>query len=211
MNRVTFLIDGFNLYHSTLDFRRYTGKSVKWLNLRSLCASYIHMFGKDARLEAIYYFSAPPYYLTGKDPNKIKRYDTYLSCLRGTGINLELARFKAKEVFCDRCNTWIIKHEEKETDVAIAVKTMELFIKRTTDTVAIMSGDTDLVPLVRTCRSVFPDKRILFVFPYARKNKELTDLAPGSFSIRKKQYIKHQFPNPVVLPDGREIYKPAEW
>jgi len=31
------------------------------------------------------------------------------------------------------------------------------------------------------------------------------------FSIGRVQYIKHQFPNPFILPDGTRVHKPAEW
>lgn len=55
MNRVTFLVDGFNLYHSVKEAQRdMNGVSTKWLNIRALCQSYIHHFGKDAQLGEIY-------------------------------------------------------------------------------------------------------------------------------------------------------------
>lgn len=74
-----------------------------------------------------------------------------------------------------------------------------------------MSGDTDLSPAVSKCQMLFPNKRIIFAFPYARKNKELSKMAPGSFSIGRKQYIRYQFPNPVVLKNGYKVYKPSTW
>lgn len=58
MNRVTFLIDGFNLYHSIRDLGRYEKLHVKWLNIYSLCSSFLYLIGKDANLAEIYYFSA---------------------------------------------------------------------------------------------------------------------------------------------------------
>lgn len=42
MNRTTFLIDGFNLYHSLTDAcRNLRCDGIKWLNIRKLCASYL--------------------------------------------------------------------------------------------------------------------------------------------------------------------------
>ncbi len=211
MNRVIFLIDGFNIYHSTLELRRHTGYCTKWLDLASLMKSYIHLFGKDAQVQAIHYFSAIPYYLSAQDPRKIQRHKDYISCLESSGINVELGRFKVKYVYCDKCKSMVLKHEEKETDVTIAIKVVEIFLKDECDTAVIVSGDTDLSPAIRKCKNLFPAKKIVFCFPYARKNKELASLAPGSFSISKKQYIKHQFPNPAVLKAGKEIYKPKSW
>jgi uncharacterized LabA/DUF88 family protein len=211
MNRVTFLVDGFNVYHSILRFKRETGYIAKWLNLESLCNSYIHLFGKDAKLESIYYFSALPNYLTSQNPDKIKRHQIYINCLQSTGIKIELGRFKKKDVYCPKCRSTILKHEEKETDVAIAVKLFEVFHTNSCDTAVIVSGDTDLSPAIRTCKKLFKNKEIVFAFPYARMNRELSSLVPNSFTISGKQYIKHQFPNPVILNDGRTIYKPKPW
>ena len=59
MNRVTFLVDGFNVYHSAKDAQAdLGGASTLWLDLSSLLRSYISIFGKDAVLTEIYYFSA---------------------------------------------------------------------------------------------------------------------------------------------------------
>ena len=42
MDRVTFIIDGFNLYHSVCDAERdLKGASTKWLDIKSLCSSYL--------------------------------------------------------------------------------------------------------------------------------------------------------------------------
>jgi len=211
MNRVIFLIDGFNIYHSVLDIKRKTGYCTKWLDLAALCKSYIHLFGKDAQIETIYYFSAIPYYLGSSNPDKIKRHESYLACLETTGIIVELGRFKEKYMYCDKCRNTILKHEEKETDVTIAIKVVEVLLKNECDTTVIVSGDTDLAPAIRKCKTLFPDKKVVFSFPYNRKNMELFTLAPGSFSINCKQYIKYQLPNPVVLRNGQKIHKPSTW
>ena len=211
MNKIIFLVDGFNLYHSILRLNRDTGYCTKWLDLASLCKSYIHLFGKDAELQSIYYFSAIPYYLSPRNPKKIQRHKTYISCLKSSGIEIVLGRFKQKDVFCDQCRNMILKHEEKETDVSIAITLMEIFFKDLCDCAVIVSGDTDLSPVIRKCHSLFKKKEVIFAFPYARKNKELATLAKGSFSISKKQYIRHQFPNPIVLDSGRKIFKPKSW
>jgi len=211
MNRITYLIDGFNVYHSILSLKRLTGYRAKWLNLSSLCKSYLNLFGKDAKIHDIYYFSALAHYLSAKNPNKVKKHENYIACLKSLNIKIELGRFKEKDVFCDNCKSMILKHEEKETDVAIGIKLLEILFTDSCDSIVVMTGDTDLSPAVRRCTELFPNKKIFFAFPFARKNKELLSLAPGSFSISKKQYIRHQLPNPVILADGKEIYKPNSW
>lgn len=224
MKRVSFLIDGFNLYHSVRDLVRFCGLNAKWLDIYSLCHSFLYLISKDACLAEIYYFSAFAHHLN--DPNVIKRHQDYIECLKSTLIIPEMGRFKPKNITCPlhthflksnpkniRCqlNGKFIKHEEKETDIAIAARLFELLYHNKCDTVVLLTGDTDLSPAVKTCNSLFPCKRILFAFPYRRYSRELKLLLPDSFKIHAKTYVQHLFPNPVCLQDGRKIYKPTSW
>ena len=70
VNRVTFLIDGFNLYHSIIDLGRFQNLHAEWLNIHSLCSSFLHLISKDANLAEICYFSAFAHHLS--DPNVIE-------------------------------------------------------------------------------------------------------------------------------------------
>jgi len=223
MNRVVFLIDGFNLYHSVLEAYNLLGMRVKWLDLHSFCRSYIFLFGKDATLAGIYYFSAYAYHLN--DSSVIKRHEAYIECLKSTGVVPDMGRFKARETKCPLSkqmqapNSGIncplrgrfVRHDEKETDVAIAVKLCDLVFKNECDTAVLITGDTDLAPAVKLCNKRFPDKTILFSFPYHRYNAELEALAPKSFSIGAQSYARHQFPKQVHLNNGKIIEKPPSW
>jgi len=212
MNRTSFLVDGFNLYHSLRTASDdLLGRSTKWLDLRSLLSSYLPVIGSTATLGKIFYFSALAVHLDQRRPGVTQRHRRYLECLQATGVTPELGRFKFKEVYCHTCNRVNLHYEEKETDVAISVKLIETFQLDEADTVALVTGDTDLAPAVRTASRLFPAKRICFAFPYKRKNKELARLVPLSFYIRKERYVAHQLPDPVVLPSGRAIHKPSSW
>jgi len=224
MNRVTFLIDGFNLYHSVVDLGRSQGLRVKWLNIYSLCSSFLHLISRDAAIAEIYYFSAFAYHLN--NPNVIKRHQDYIECLKSTGIIPEMGRFKPKDVTCPLHSQLVksspaniacpirgkfTKHEEKETDIAIAAKLFEIMFKNKCDTAVLLTGDTDLTPAVEACKRLFPTKAIRFAFPYRRHNHELKALLPGSFKIHARSYVRHLFPDPVRLLDGTEICKPTSW
>ncbi|UBF27051.1 NYN domain-containing protein [Kovacikia minuta CCNUW1] len=212
MVRVTFIIDGFNLYHSVRDAAHdLGGVSTKWLDIRSLCSSYIYLLGKTASLHEIHYFSALATHLEASDPDVTRRHRSFIRCLQATGVIAELNRFKRKSMRCPSCKHNFYRREEKETDVALAVKLLELFVTDSCDTVVLVTGDTDLAPAVRTAKQLFSNKKVIFAFPYKRKNQELVKLAPGSFEIKKEQYVKHQFPNPYVLLDGSIISKPTSW
>jgi uncharacterized LabA/DUF88 family protein len=212
MKRVSFLIDGFNLYHSVKDLYDITGIKAKWLNLSSLCQSYVYLFGKDAVMKDIFYFSAYPNHLKTSRPDTIARHKDFVACLEDLGVKVQLGRFKEKKVYCSNCNKYIIKHEEKETDVAIAIKIIELFHTDSCDLQVIVSGDTDLAPAIRTSIKLFPLKQICFAFPFNRKMKELSNLSTlPSFSISSSNYQKHLLPDPYTLKSGRIINKPSKW
>jgi len=209
-NRVIFLVDGFNLYHSVRDIARYSqGLSVKWLDIHSLCSSYLPLMGKEARLEHVFFFTALATHLN--DPDIIQRHETYMRCLEATGVVCERGRFKAKTIQCTLCRGRFIRHEEKETDVAIAAKMCEFIYHNQCDTVVLVTGDTDLSPAVRYINHSHPNKTILFMFPFGRHNRELAQLAPKSFKIHKGSYLQHQFPDPFTLPDGSTVRKPISW
>ena len=213
MNRVIFLADGFNLYHSLVQAQRDAGgTTAKWLDLRSLCASFLPLVGRcsgeRASLERIYYFSASP---THRSQGKQDRHTLYVRCLRATGVNVELGRFKSKQMWCPICRKPFVSHEEKETDVAIATRLFEICHSDEAESVVLLTGDTDLAPTVRTCKRLFSTKLILFAFPYRRTNAELAAISPESFSIKRRSCLRHQFPDPFVMPDGTSIAKPAAW
>lgn len=46
---------------------------------------------------------------------------------------------------------------------------------------------------------------------HKRKNKELHQLAPRSFTINREQYVKYQFADPFIAHAGKKIAKPATW
>lgn len=211
--KVTYLIDGFNLYHSVRRAQKKLDTHTKWLDIRKLCESRLpnirSIVGSTVELESIYYFSAYAYHLN--DPSVVQRHKDFVKCLRDTGIRVEINRFKPKDIQCPFCKKWITKHEEKETDVSMASKLLEVCIDGECDVAALITGDTDLAPAVRAAKRLCPEKHIFFIFPAYRKNKELDQLCPDSMVIKPKQYQKHQFPDPYVLKSGTRIPKPLSW
>jgi len=212
MNRTTFLIDGFNLYHSLRtaenELRDF---STRWLDLPDLLRSYLYTIGDSAEIGQIFYFSALATHLEKRKPGVTVRHRNYIDCLRANGVIPVLGRFKPKEVYCGHCRKMSRRFEEKETDVAMSVKLMELFHLDAADTIVLVTGDTDLAPAVRTAMSLFARKRIWFLFPYKRKNKELAQISDGHCNIRKERYARHQLPQTIRLSSGRIIGKPDQW
>jgi hypothetical protein len=176
------------------------------------------LVGSGAQTQGVYYFSAPADHLSVVNPGVVQRHRRLISCLRATGVTVELSRFKGKKVHFqtsngvgDFCEGVLKRHEEKETDVAIAAKLFELLATGQCDTVMLVTGDTDLAPACRTAQRLFPGKAIGFAFPYKRKNKELAKFTSLTFNMDGRHYVTHQFPNPVVLPGGGVVAKPSSW
>jgi len=215
--RITFLVDGFNLYHSVVDASsdlKLEGKGTKWLNIYKLCESYLHLFGKEARLEKIFYFSALATHMQSESPQKVKKHNDYIKCLESTGLEKIMGSFKRKTnkyALNKNLSLSVTRHEEKETDVAISIKIVELFISNMCDFIVLMTGDTDIIPAIKTAKRLFPQKDICCAFPYKRTSTELQDLLPKSFTISKEQYKRFQFQDNVKLPDGTIIEKPSDW
>ncbi|HVS09647.1 MAG TPA: NYN domain-containing protein, partial [Planctomycetota bacterium] len=100
---------------------------------------------------------------------------------------------------------------EKESDVAIAAKLLEVMARGAADVVVLVTGDTDLVPAVRTAKALFPAHRLFCSFPYRRKQRELEQAADGSFTISKEMYARFRLPSPLEGPGGRELIRPPTW
>lgn len=214
MIRTSFLIDGFNLYHSVKAAGHdlgLGGSGTRWLDIRSMCQSYLHLIDTTARLSEIYYFSALARHLENKKPDIIARHQTYIRCLADSGVNVELHRFKKSLTVCHKCNQKFNRREEKETDVAMATRMLELLFLDRCDTIVLVTGDTDIVPAVKTAKNIFSNKEIIFMMPYKRHNKELATLVSRHFDISSSNYTKHQFADPYFTGKGKSIVKPAKW
>ncbi|NTW54550.1 MAG: NYN domain-containing protein [Chlorobaculum sp.] len=212
MNRVSFIIDGFNLYHSLKNAQHVLGNvSSRWLNIHSLCAAQLFHFGRAAVLSEVYYISAYARHLEASKPDVTKRHQEYVECLQSTGVIAVMNRFKRKDVRCRYCHRSFSKFEEKETDVMIATKLFELLHADKCDTAVLVTGDTDLAPAIRTGTLLFPSKKIVFAFPFGTKTKELSSIAPGSFSFGAAEYAKHQFAETVTIDSGKTVSKPLHW
>ena len=210
--RVGFLIDGFNLYHSLDEASAVLApRGAKWLDLRAFCTSFLPLLGARATLGPIHYFSALAKHIEAWKPDVTLRHAAYIRCLEESGVVVELGQFKEKWITCPHCSREITRHEEKETDVAIGVRLVELFCKDRCNAAVLVTADSDLSPAIRTANVMFPKNPIYAVIPYGRGSFDLEALATGHFKAKKERYAKHQFPDPFDCADGTKIAKPPSW
>lgn len=169
--RVVAFIDGFNLYHAIDDL----GKNhLKWVNLRKLCEHFTPT--PQFELREIYYFSACATWR----PDAYKRHREYVGALSSIGVTPVMGRFKEKDRHCFNCGSRWKDHEEKETDVNLALYVMLEAMRESFDRLLLISGDSDLAPAIRTIRREFPSKSIKVIAPVGRQySMDLLNAAGG--------------------------------
>lgn len=198
--RVAAFIDGFNLYHAIDELGR---DEFKWLDLVALCR---HFAPRPAfRLVDVYYFSAFATWL----PEQYHRHRVYCSALRATGVHVVLGNFKEKPRYCRNCGVRWKDHEEKESDVSIAIHMIRAALRDECDRVLLITRDSDLAPAVRMIRRECPDKAIRLVTPVNRKHSMDLYRAVGDagFVTRMKPYHLERslLPRRVTDREGREV------
>lgn len=213
--KVSFLVDGFNVYHSLHTLHHASGASVRWLDLRTLCASYLQAvrngIGERVELAEVHYFSALAEHLIARKPDVVVRHQTYIRALEGSGVKVQLSHFKRKEVKCHHCGKMYTRHEEKETDVALGLKLVEVFATNECQTAVLVTGDTDMIPAISAARRLFRQSKIGVAFPFLRHNRDLANHADYSFKIDQRTLLKAQFPVRITCDDGTEIVRPLGW
>jgi len=111
--RVISFIDGFNLYHAIDNLNE---PHLKWLDLRKLSQEFLHPQEKE--LVQVLNFST---IATHRNQAAQIRQRTYLQALKVRSVTTILGQFKKKERNCSKCLSRHLGHEEKETDVNIAL------------------------------------------------------------------------------------------
>lgn len=216
VSRLAVLVDGFNIYHSLKDAQLADkGRQTRWLNLRALSEFYLPKFDPKATLGPIHYFSAYAFHRQYKDPTVVARHKSYISCLEATSVVVEMGGFKQRDpIQCKnpKCGRVIPGGwEEKETDVGLGVRLLDLLFQSACEGAMVISGDTDQCPAIRTARRLFPKCAVFVCFPYARETDDLKAVASAWKVIPKAAYRQLQFPNPFPGPDGKPVAMPDEW
>jgi len=200
--RISIYIDGFNLYHSAL---QNVWTNCKWLDLNKLSGQFINPSLEN--LNEVNYFSAVAHWI----PHKAKKHKEYMNALRAMGVNVILGQFKEKDRKCQAtCKKCYKSHEEKETDINIAVQLLSDAFEDKFDTALILSGDSDLAPAVARLKKMFPVKRVGIILPPYQLGADL---------ISKADYVKkirHEHLRKAILPlkidfAGLKIIAPKDW
>jgi uncharacterized LabA/DUF88 family protein len=203
--RVISFIDGFNLYHALDNLER---PELKWLNLMTLSQMFLKSYSEE--LVGVFYFSA---YADHMSEPAQKRQKAYVRALELKGVKTILGHFKKKNRRCPECRHSWTGHEEKETDVNIALFLLDLAYQNVFDRALVISNDSDLAPAIKMTRNRFPDKRITTVVPpnFYHSN-ELIKVSSDKTKIRVEQLERSLLP-PVVTDASHfiSISRPLEY
>ena len=202
MNRITFFIDGFNLFHSLDDVPEY--HKYKWLDLSKLAKKFVTQ--KDT-IKDILYFTA----LTTWNLEKTQRHQLYIKALELNNVKVIYGKFRKKYPKCPLCHKKYTTHEEKRTDVNIAIHLFELAFKDEYDTAAVITGDSDLIPSIKAVSSIFTSKTIWLIIPIGRDAKELINCCDKHMRIKEKHLQSSLFPPEIKLNDTNKLICPPRW
>ena len=205
--RVSAFVDGFNLYHALDDAGSH---HLKWVNLRQLCQAFAPT--PDHDLGPVYYFSA---FATWR-PDAYRRHRAFALALAEVGVTTVMGKFKEKDRTCWSCKSRWKDHEEKETDVNIALCLLRDGFQDGFDRALIVSGDSDLAPAVRMVRQLFPQKEVRIIAPYGRAySMDLVNAAGGVSEARRMKLIhleRSLLPTEVRRADGSIVAtRPAKY
>lgn len=183
-------MDGFNLYHAIDDLNI---EHLKWVNLWALTQNFIDLKGQE--LVAVYYCSAFATWL----PNAYARHRQFVAAQRAVGVTTIMGKFKEKHRRCHTCRQTWVAHEEKESDVNIAVRMVHEAHRDSYDVGLLVTADSDITPAVQLVRTEFPEKRLRILAPPGRRHsKELTTAAGGKRRVAK---IKQVHLERALLPE----------
>ena len=202
MERVIAYIDGFNLYFGlkSKGWRRYY-----WLDLRALV---VNLLKPGQQLVEVKYFTAR----LSHDPDKQKRQNTFLEAVALLpDTRIFYGHYLPKPQRCFRCGATWNSHEEKMTDVNIAVELLNDAADDRFDTALLISADSDLSAPVEAVGKRLPKKRVVVACPPDRQSKRLERMAHACFRIGRKKLQDSQFPETITKPDGFTLKRPESW
>ncbi len=204
MERLAYFFDGFSIYHSLKYNSRY--HKFMWLDYYKLAQIFTK---KTQTIVSVTYFTA---YSKWK-LESYKRHQIYVSALRHTGVEPVFGNFKNKTIKCKICGGVSHKyHEEKETDVNIALAVLKGALLNEFDTAIISTSDSDFIPVIRYLRNLSISKRVGILIPIGSsgKTRELQIESDFYYKIKEKHLATCQLPDEIKIGTDT-IARPDEW
>ncbi|EJW21397.1 hypothetical protein IMCC14465_11930 [alpha proteobacterium IMCC14465] len=116
-----------------------------------------------------------------------------------------MVALRKKNIKCKICEKEFSKHEEKETDVNIAVHMIDAAHSDEVDYFILISGDTDLSPAIKFIKENYPDKIIKIIAPPRRANSEMRRIGDRFRELRAHHLADNLFPEEIQTAKGMII------
>ena len=192
--RVTFYIDGFNFYYGLRRTKRIEPQwaDYYWIDMVKLCEGFI---SEGQQVEKVVYFTASPL-----NPEKSSRQSAFLNAnklLNGERFEIVRGKYLDKQIQCPNCHYSISRPEAKKTDVNISVRMIADCVLNATDTIVLVSADSDLVPPIEFIQQHYPEKRIKVYFP------------PSNYSSDLKDNLIHHSSKPILMLRNERRFRDA--
>ena len=199
--RVITYVDGYNLYHGLRDKE---WKWAYWLNIQALAKRLLKP--KQTLIETKYFTS-----IITHAESRQRRQRIYLEALNTLDdFHIYYGHFMTDSVICKTCGHEHTTFHEKMTDVNISIEMMTDAFQDRFDKAMLISADSDLVPLVKSVRTLFK-KSVIAAFPPKRSSVALIQFCSGYTYIGRNVLYQSLFPDNVIKPDGFVLQRPEEW
>jgi uncharacterized LabA/DUF88 family protein len=205
--RCSAYIDGLNAYYGM--FKEMP--EAKWLNIK---AYFEYLFSRDD-VVAIKYFTAIIDPETGSAAQS--RQQNYLQAIKATGVRVILGVHQKRTRRCKKCNHDYESDEEKKTDVNIAVHMIGDVVLGKTDSIVLVSGDSDLQPAIAWIKNHRADIRVTVYVPTIEDQKSFrrSDFYDGfkipCSTLPIAPLLKCQLPEEVTDKNGFTYKRPESW
>ena len=201
-DRVIAYIDGYNLYFGikAASLQRYL-----WLNPSAMCRA---LLKPGQTLAYTKYFTSR----VSKPPDSVKRQTTFIEAIQTLpDLAVYEGQYDGEDFVCDRCGHPATWHNEKMTDVNIAVEITKDAHADRFDSALLVTGDGDQVPTIRMVRELSPTKRVICAFPPRRVSEWLRKEAHGFVHINQHILSACLLPKTVTKADGFQLQCPSKW
>jgi len=206
-------VDAFNWYSGIFQHH----PAWKWLNVQS----FFEALRLDEEVVTVKFFTA----LVDPLKNVSTRRDRQKRYIRALGtlpkVKIILGKYQERTVTCQArdCMRRLEYQvpEEKKTDVNMAVNLLEDAVRELTDSMVIVSGDSDLEPAVEWVRRNYPHVRITVYIPVLederqqRRNDNYHRMGVTCKPLPLTDIPRHVFPAEVRVNENETIIRPPEW
>ncbi|HLH54596.1 MAG TPA: NYN domain-containing protein [Verrucomicrobiae bacterium] len=206
-------MDAFNWYFGIFQHR----PAWKWLNIQS----FFETLRLDEEVVAVKFFTAlvdPRLHISSRRDRQ-KRYFKALGSL--PKVRIILGKYQERTVTCQArdCQRRLqyVVAEEKKTDVNIAVHLLDDAIRNATESMVIVSGDSDLEPAVEWVRRNYPQVKITVYIPVLddedrqRRSDNYHRMGVICKPLPLADIPRHILPITIALGDNQNITRPLEW